>query len=162
SPTGGAAMIRLGAAVVILGLAAGGAWGSSPDPKDQAIPAAELGKARELVRRLGSDDPREREAAQAELARMGRLARPVLADAGGATGQAEVEAGKAVADRPMAIYLHLHPSALGRVPPGPPVPPPQAPSVADVAALMFAEVVVDGRYIPRAGFFTQISAAAFL
>src|SRR5439155_19187177 len=90
SPTGGAAMIRLGAAVVVWGLVAGGAWGSSPDPKDLAIPAAELGRARELVRRLGSDDPREREAAQAELARMGRLARPVLAEAAAADPSAEV------------------------------------------------------------------------
>ena len=54
---------------------------SSPDPKDLAIPPAELTRARDLVRRLGSDLFRERENAHTDLAKMGRLAKPVLTDA---------------------------------------------------------------------------------
>ena len=48
---------------------------ASPDPKDLAIPPQELSQARELVQQLGSEVYREREEAQAELAKMGRLAR---------------------------------------------------------------------------------------
>src|SRR5262249_13519696 len=60
------------------------------------------------------------------------------------------------------IYLRLYPHAFGRVPPGTRPIPSQPPSVADVAALLFAEVLVDAKHIPRAAFFMQISAAAFL
>jgi hypothetical protein len=76
-------MTRLGAAflmIVTAGLASS-AGGNSPDPKDLAIPPQELSKARELIKRLGSEVYREREEAHADLAKMGRLARPVLAEA---------------------------------------------------------------------------------
>jgi hypothetical protein len=66
---------------VCAALAAAPVFGGSPDPKDLTIPPEELSKARELVRRLGSDIYREREDAQAALAKMGRLAKQVLAEA---------------------------------------------------------------------------------
>jgi len=62
---------------------------ASPDPKDLEIPPQELSKARELIRRLGSELYREREEAQAELSKMGRMARPVLLEA--ATGDPDPE-----------------------------------------------------------------------
>ena len=61
-------------------LVAAPAFGASPDPKDLAVSPVELSKARELVRRLGSEAYREREEAQAELAKMGRLARQAVAE----------------------------------------------------------------------------------
>ncbi|HJZ55931.1 MAG TPA: hypothetical protein VKE74_13260, partial [Gemmataceae bacterium] len=232
-------MNRLGVVVLVWGLiAAAGASAASPDPRDLAIPPAELARAKELVRRLGSEDYKDREAAQGELAKMKRLARPVLAEAAAADpspevrsraarllpkaeadelqaridtfladaegkfehdlpawksfrgvvgtdkpsrdlyvemlhspanldllvalDQPEAEAAKAIADRRMTIYLRLYPHAFGRVPPGTRPIPSQPPSVADVAALLFAEVLVDAKHIPRAAFFMQISAAAFL
>src|SRR5947209_2864347 len=75
------AMNRLWAAALGWMLAAVPAGAASPDPKDLADPPQELSKARELVRQLGSEVFKEREAAQTELARMGRLARPALLDA---------------------------------------------------------------------------------
>ncbi|MCS6863709.1 MAG: hypothetical protein RMJ56_01770 [Gemmataceae bacterium] len=54
---------------------------ASPDPKDLIVPPEELSKARELVQKLGSENFREREEAQAGLAKMGRRARQALADA---------------------------------------------------------------------------------
>lgn len=71
---------RVLAIVAVVGLGAA-ARGVSPDPKDLAIPPQELSKARELVRKLGSDSYKDREEAHAELLKMGRLARPVLLDA---------------------------------------------------------------------------------
>jgi hypothetical protein len=65
------------------------AFGASPDPKDLAIPPQEISKARELIRRLGSEVYREREEAQSDLAKMGRLARPALLEA--ATGDPDPE-----------------------------------------------------------------------
>jgi hypothetical protein len=65
------------------------AFGASPDPKDLAVPPQELSKARELVRQLGSDVYREREDAQAELAKMGRLAKQALVE--GATTDPDPE-----------------------------------------------------------------------
>lgn len=53
----------------------------SPDPRSLEIRPVDLQRARALVRQLGSDDYLEREQAQAELARMGRLARPALQEA---------------------------------------------------------------------------------
>jgi hypothetical protein len=76
----GTVMIRFGVAIVV-GLCAAPAFASSPDPKDLAIPQEALTRARELVRQLASDLFRERENAHAELNKMGRLAKPVLADA---------------------------------------------------------------------------------
>ncbi len=54
---------------------------ASPDPKDLIVPPEELSKARELVQKLGSESFREREEAQAGLAKMGRRARQALAEA---------------------------------------------------------------------------------
>ncbi|MCI0703610.1 MAG: hypothetical protein L0241_21220 [Planctomycetia bacterium] len=65
------------------------AFGASPDPKDLAVPQQELSKARELVQQLGSEVYREREDAQAELAKMGRLAKQALVD--GATNDPDPE-----------------------------------------------------------------------
>ncbi len=77
-------------ALILGGLCAIPAMGVSPDPKDLAIPPQELSKARDLIRRLGSEAYREREEAQTELARMGRLARPVLLEAVGSDPDPEV------------------------------------------------------------------------
>jgi hypothetical protein len=51
---------------------------ASPDPKSLAVPQEELSKARELVQKLGSETFQEREAAERDLAAMGRLARAAL------------------------------------------------------------------------------------
>jgi hypothetical protein len=67
--------------VVAVALISAPVLAASPDPKDLGVSAEELSKARELVRRLGSEIYREREEAQAELAKMGRLAKKVLAEA---------------------------------------------------------------------------------
>lgn len=78
-------MNRIGAVLFACGVAAavqaGAARAASPDPKDLAVPAQELSKARALLQKLGSDSYRDREDAQAELAKMGRLAKDVLAEA---------------------------------------------------------------------------------
>lgn len=63
--------------------------GESPDPALLAIPPAQIAKARDLVRQLGSPAYRDRERADRELARMGRLALPALA-AAAATDDTEV------------------------------------------------------------------------
>jgi hypothetical protein len=60
---------------------AGQSHAASPDPKDLVVPPEVLSKARVLIQQLGSDSYREREQAQAELAKMGRLARPALLEA---------------------------------------------------------------------------------
>jgi hypothetical protein len=73
-------------------LMAGPAPAASPDPKTLAIPQAEAAKARELVRRLASEAYKEREQAQDELSRMGRLARPALLEAIGADPNPEIRA----------------------------------------------------------------------
>ena len=64
----------------------------SPDPKSLEIPADELSRARELVQQLGSDQYATREKAEQELARMGRLARPVLLEAANTDPNQEVRA----------------------------------------------------------------------
>jgi hypothetical protein len=75
-------MTRIRAVLSVCGaLVAGSAFGASPDPKDLAIPPEQLSKAREFVRKLGSDTYRDREDAQAELAKMGRVAKQVLNEA---------------------------------------------------------------------------------
>lgn len=232
-------MMRWGALLAVVWLSGvGGAV--SPDPKDLAITPADLARARGLVQRLGSDDFQEREAAQAELALMGRLARPVLAEASTAHSNPEVrsraarllpraeaqelkaridtfradessryehdlpawkqfrgvvgtdqasrelyvqmlqtpldlellvaidtsesEAGKAIADRRLSMYYKLYPGSFGRASPGVPLPAAEPPTAADVAVLMFAEILVDSRAIPRAPFpFTpQITTSAFV
>jgi hypothetical protein len=57
------------------------AGAASPNPKDLVIPSPELSKARDLVRQLASESYKEREQAQDDLAKMGRLARPALTEA---------------------------------------------------------------------------------
>ena len=52
----------------------------SPDPATLAIPADQLAKARILVRQLGSETYQQREQANRELRKMGRLALPILAE----------------------------------------------------------------------------------
>jgi hypothetical protein len=75
-------MSRTKAVLLLCGLLAPApALGASPDPKDLVVPPAELSKARELIRRMGSDVYREREDAQAELTKMGRRARQAIAEA---------------------------------------------------------------------------------
>jgi hypothetical protein len=74
-------MTRLGCAIAVTVVSAAAGSACSPDPRDLAVPAAELARAKALVRQLTSPAYDEREAAAAELARMGRLARPALATA---------------------------------------------------------------------------------
>ncbi|HUR53149.1 MAG TPA: hypothetical protein VMZ71_03390 [Gemmataceae bacterium] len=54
---------------------------SSPDPKRLAVPPEDTLKAQGLVRQLASDEFTVREEAQERLAKMGRLAKPVLSSA---------------------------------------------------------------------------------
>ena len=83
-------MSRLRAVLLVCGVcAAVPASGASPDPKSLSVPAEELSKARELVRRLGNENYRDREDASAELAKMGRLARQALIE--GATTETDPE-----------------------------------------------------------------------
>ena len=77
-------------AALLLAYFASFADGASPDPKDLAIPPQELSKAREHIKRLGSEVYREREEAHAELSKMGRLARPALVEAAAADTDPEV------------------------------------------------------------------------
>lgn len=74
-------MTRFVMGLLVSGLCAASGFGATPDPKDLAIPPHELSKARELVRKLGSELYRDREEAHADLVKMGRLARPVLLEA---------------------------------------------------------------------------------
>lgn len=74
-------MSRVLALLIVGSVSAGSMLAASPDPKDLAIPPEELSRARELVKKLGSEVYRDREEAHAELTRMGRLARPVLLEA---------------------------------------------------------------------------------
>ncbi|MDY3562492.1 hypothetical protein R5W23_003958 [Gemmata sp. JC673] len=84
-------MIQLRAALfACAALVAAPALGASPDPKDLAVAPEELSKARELVRRLGSESYRDREEATNALAKMGRLARQVLAEAASAETDPEI------------------------------------------------------------------------
>jgi hypothetical protein len=85
-------MIRLVAALFLAsGLAAGPlATGASPDPKELAIPPQEISRARELIKKLGSEVYKEREEAHAELSKMGRLARPALVEAAASDADPEI------------------------------------------------------------------------
>ncbi|MBA2226892.1 hypothetical protein [Thermogemmata fonticola] len=75
------ALVLAGALALNLAGIGGLGRAASPDPKDLAVPPEVLSKARLLIQQLGSDSYREREQAQAELAKMGRLARPALLEA---------------------------------------------------------------------------------
>lgn len=79
------AVLFLGAALVAVP-----ALGASPDPKDLAVPPEQLSKARELVRRLGSESYRDREEAHTELQKMGRSAKQALTEAAATDTDPEV------------------------------------------------------------------------
>jgi len=69
------------AALVVFGAPAGAAPpAASPDPKSLAVAPEDVSKARELVRKLGSETYLDREHAEHALAAMGRLARVALLD----------------------------------------------------------------------------------
>jgi hypothetical protein len=67
-------------ALALIGLLAASGWAHavSPNPEDLVPPAEVQVKCRALVRQLGSEDYAEREDAQAQLASLGRIARPAL------------------------------------------------------------------------------------
>ncbi|HEY2910736.1 MAG TPA: hypothetical protein VGI99_10845 [Gemmataceae bacterium] len=215
---------------------------ASPDPRTLDVPAAELSKARELVRQLASEVYKEREQAQKDLAKMGRLARPVLSEALAKDPNPEVRAraarllpraesldlqaridtfladteskfhhdmpswdlfrteaatrtpasekaardlyveaiktpanlellaslplgtepaGRATADRRLSLFLQQNPNAFGRFIPGGNTLPRQ-PTLADVAILLFAEIAIDEKDIPRSGPFSYVSASQFV
>lgn len=73
-------MYRLGLALAGLAALSGASAASSPDPRDLTIPATDVARAKLLVAKLGSARFGEREGAQEDLARMGRLALPALRD----------------------------------------------------------------------------------
>ncbi|MBN9121913.1 MAG: hypothetical protein J0I06_22690 [Planctomycetes bacterium] len=84
-------MSRIKAVLLLCGaLLAVPALGASPDPKDLAVSPEELSKARDLVRRLGSEFYREREDAQAALTKMGRAARQALVEGAGSDPDPEI------------------------------------------------------------------------
>jgi hypothetical protein len=66
------------------------AQAASPDPKTLAVPDETLVRSRELVRQLGSQSYLEREQAEQELLKLGRLARPALLEAVNENPDAEV------------------------------------------------------------------------
>ena len=83
-------MSRLRVMLLVCGVFASvPALGASPDPKTLDIPPQEVSKARELVRRMGSENYRDREDAQGELAKMGRFAKQALVE--GVTTEADPE-----------------------------------------------------------------------
>lgn len=71
-------MYRLIYASICLFTFVGSLNATSPNPADLAIPPETHVKAQQLVKRLGSEVFSEREAAQKELAALGRFARPAL------------------------------------------------------------------------------------
>src|SRR5262249_39997780 len=83
------AMTRFSVALLVGGLCAVPGFGASPDPKDLVVPPQEISRARELVRKLGSEVYKEREDAHAELVKMGRTAKVALLE--GATGDNDPE-----------------------------------------------------------------------
>jgi len=81
-------MKRLALPVLLLFVAP--AFGSSPNPKDLAIPPGDLTRSKTLVAQLASEVYEEREEAQDELAKMGRLAFPALVEGLNANPSPEV------------------------------------------------------------------------
>ena len=73
-------MYRLRLALAGVAMLGGAAAASSPNPRDLTIPATDVARAKSLVAKLGSASFGEREGAQEDLARMGRLALPALLD----------------------------------------------------------------------------------
>lgn len=82
-------MSRLGFSLIVAAVVAGPAAAASPDPGTLAVPPAEQARAMALVGRLASDTFADREEAQDELAKMGRLAKAAIL-AGLATDDPEV------------------------------------------------------------------------
>ncbi len=76
-------MLRTSCALLVLATATGTATPAppSPDPQTLDVPMDQLSRARELVRQLGSEQFAERERAEEELSKMGRLARAALLEA---------------------------------------------------------------------------------
>ena len=85
-------MFRLPIVIVLFIGHAGPAAAGSPDPKSLVIPSEELSHARELVQQLANEQYAEREKAEQELAKMGRLARPALVEAAHTDPRQEVRA----------------------------------------------------------------------
>lgn len=85
-------MSRLWAALVAAGVAAVGAGRADDPPPALDIPAEQLARARVLVRQLGSPSYQAREEATAELAKLGRAARPALIEAVATSPEYEVRA----------------------------------------------------------------------
>jgi hypothetical protein len=83
-------MNRLGYALVLAAGTALPAAAASPNPKDLAVSPADLARARQLVKQLGSEVFWEREEAEEALAAMGRLAKPALTEAVGTHPDPEV------------------------------------------------------------------------
>lgn len=101
-------MFRTPLALLALAAAAGplAAVPSSPDPKSLAVSAAEQRRAQELVQLLGNENFPDREKAEDELARMGRLARPALLAAVNADPNPEVRT-RSAALLPKATVLEM-------------------------------------------------------
>jgi hypothetical protein len=70
--------LTLAAVAAAFGAAPSPAPAASPDPKALAVPQADVEAAAGLVRKLGSNSYRDRDAAAAELRKMGRRALPAL------------------------------------------------------------------------------------
>lgn len=82
-------MSRLGFSLIVAAAAAGPAAAASPDPNTLVVPPAQQARAQALVRKLASEAFWEREEAQEELSKMGRLAKAAIL-AGLATDDPEV------------------------------------------------------------------------
>jgi hypothetical protein len=229
-------MSRIRVVLLVCGvLGATPAFGASPDPKDLVVPPEELSKARELVRKLGSELYREREEAQTALGKMGRFAKQAvaegaaanddpeirlrcsrllpkassddlkaridtfLADAEGkfehdlpglktfrkqvgatvkarelyvemlkspynmdmfaAMDKGEVQGGRAVSDRRAAMWNDMQHRPF--VPGGKPFVPKQ-PSLPDIAALLFAESMINSDHIPKIAVWNWVNGTQFL
>src|SRR5262249_30552696 len=76
----GATMSRLGFTLRLCAATTGAAAAVSPDPRSLAVPPDQQARAQALVHKLASDAFWEREEAQEELAKMGRLAKPALVE----------------------------------------------------------------------------------
>ena len=211
------------------------AFGASPDPKDLGVSPVELSRARELVRRLGGEVYREREEAQADLAKMGRLGRQAVAEGAAAdpdpelrlrcarllpranaddlkaridtfladkdgkfehdlpglktfrkgvgaddkaralyvevlkspynlellaaTDRGPAEGGRAVADRRNAMWNDMQNRLVA---PGSQAFVQKQPTLADIAALLFAESLVASENIPKAGVWQWVNGAQFI
>ncbi|MFO0800936.1 MAG: HEAT repeat domain-containing protein [Gemmataceae bacterium] len=85
-------MPRLWAVLVVAGVAAVGAGRADEPAPAVDIPVEQLAKARLLVRQLGSPSYQAREEASAELAKLGRAARPALLEAVAESPDYEVRA----------------------------------------------------------------------